>query len=1185
MNLDSFTPQQRQSVTHLDGPLLICAGAGSGKTFTLTQRIAWALMPGSGKDESAYLESVDQALVITFTNKAAGEIKSRVRNTLRANGLVDEALKVDSAWISTIHGMCQRILREHALELGMDPAFQMATETQQEDALQQAISLVVGHMSLASGAKGVAEITELADAGVSADATSEMDGLQSLLDEYRTEKVETMLRQILTAASHQTLGLDALSLGPEPPSVGAITRALISECEEAAAQANEQNAARINELLGKLYGTLSQSNESMEDFAAILNQVETGKMRQACCKDLVARINQAREEACLALALPSCADMMALARRVDAIYHETLREQALVDMSDLIRLTLKAFTEHPQFAEAYKLRFRLVMVDEFQDTSQMQIDLIEQLTGQANHALCTVGDSQQSIYRFQGADVNVYLQHKCDMCSEQVGAQSVELHDNFRSHGDVLAFVRAVCGQADYFAEDFLDLQPKRDEQALVDSGRNYKGNTARIELVLASGKASQAELVEAEAQHIAQRFKELERAGHTASQMVLLLGKTTHIDTFASALRAAGLPCVVAGGSGFFAFPVVLACQSLLRAIANPLDSESLIDVLSSQVMPVSSDDLLQLSTVTRQGESIVSRQNPGEAFLDATRMPAKRSALLDHAINVLQRAWKRIGKMPPSRVFSDAVAESGWLGRLQHGGASEQADAANILKFIRLIAEAEVNAGYDMARISSIMQASATRAQKPGALSTDGNDAVRIMTVHASKGLEFPIVAIADCYEAKSSKPGNTGDTLLASSQQGRVFISLRPADSKAYKAATFAARELSPHNLAAATTPATLRESIMHVNYESDCAERRRLFYVAATRASEALIVSMSHKTTKTDEFAGVQNDIQQALFPEGFPQDSSDVAYGGSEPLRFTRINVAPDDAAVDNNTASAENCPGGDTSANAFDVENHDFNQQPQTIDIPLLKPMDQSRFVIADNREGFFSYSSLSRAIEDAPGDTACQKEINPPLVDHTIVTPDADKATDFGSALHRVCEWIALHEKLPDAADIKQATIRFASTYRIVDVNRLYQAVSAWYESDVCKQAFEFDHHQPEVPFFQRVGNDVMEGSIDLLCWNGSIDESSPADALIIDYKTGGSEFESREQLQAKHLLQAQCYAVASLSRGFSSIHAVFVRVEQKDEADPTQPQTIRYEFAGDTLATLQKHVSSLKKQVSNPD
>ena len=104
MNLDRFTPFQLEIVTTLDKPLMVAAGAGSGKTFTLTQRIAAALLPGPDGSPAA-LESVDQVLAITFTRKAAAELKSRIKSLLLKEGLAQEALKVDDAWISTIHGM------------------------------------------------------------------------------------------------------------------------------------------------------------------------------------------------------------------------------------------------------------------------------------------------------------------------------------------------------------------------------------------------------------------------------------------------------------------------------------------------------------------------------------------------------------------------------------------------------------------------------------------------------------------------------------------------------------------------------------------------------------------------------------------------------------------------------------------------------------------------------------------------------------------------------------------------------------------------------------------------------------------------------------------------------------------------------------------------------------------------
>ena len=142
MNLETATPQQREVITTLDKPLMVAAGAGSGKTFTLTQRVVYALLP-QGSDDSSYLQSIDEVLATTFTKKAAGELKSRIKNQLLAEGLVSEALKTDDAWVSTIHGICSRILRENAFLLNLDPAFEIIAEEDARVLMEQAFENVV----------------------------------------------------------------------------------------------------------------------------------------------------------------------------------------------------------------------------------------------------------------------------------------------------------------------------------------------------------------------------------------------------------------------------------------------------------------------------------------------------------------------------------------------------------------------------------------------------------------------------------------------------------------------------------------------------------------------------------------------------------------------------------------------------------------------------------------------------------------------------------------------------------------------------------------------------------------------------------------------------------------------------------------------------------------------------------
>lgn len=197
MNLSTCTPGQRQSIEHVSGPLLVSAGAGSGKTFTLTQRIAYALLPESGPAASG----VDEVLAITFTEKAAAEIKARVKRTLRAEGLAEEALRVDGAWISTIHGMCARILRAHALDLGLDPAFGIMGDAERAEAVADAIDGALG------------DDNDIIARGSYA----------ALFDEYPARStmplapsVASMLQALMDKAAGLRGGLDALDFGPSP---------------------------------------------------------------------------------------------------------------------------------------------------------------------------------------------------------------------------------------------------------------------------------------------------------------------------------------------------------------------------------------------------------------------------------------------------------------------------------------------------------------------------------------------------------------------------------------------------------------------------------------------------------------------------------------------------------------------------------------------------------------------------------------------------------------------------------------------------------------------------------------------------------------------------------------------------------------------------------------------------------
>lgn len=1235
MDLSRLRPGQLASIKHLDGPLLICAGAGSGKTFTLTQRITWALLPGSDTDGSSFLNSIDEALVITFTNKAAGEIKDRIRAALRAEGMMTEALKVDGAWISTIHGMCSRILREHALEAGLDPAFELVIGADCQMARTEARACVLE------------EIKETDD-----------NPYQALFTGFRTtQALEDAIERLLDEVSYQTDGFTSLDQGPDPVQASDVVRKVLAACETTIACGTDKNRATAQALADALNDLIAKNHVTPETLLDALNAVNSNGLRGGKAVELKDAVSEAKALLQLGSASEMLDELVDLAQRTEEKYRTILRARAQLDTSDLIRTTLRLFKQNPGLARTYTERFKLIMVDEFQDTSQLQIDLIEFITGAAKHNLCTVGDSQQSIYRFQGADVEVYLRHKRDMLSDAVGAHIEQLDDNFRSHADVLALVRRICGQKGYFSEEFLDLKA-------AGTGKTWLNSGPRIEMALTRCTSAEAG-ARCEAAHIARRFAALRQAGHKARDMVVLMGSTNASDIYAQALRDEGLPCIVAGGSKFFEAPWVDLCQRLVNVLANPYDSESLLMVLTSELLPVSSDDLLFLATYRNEVTGDAVRQNPAAGLLRADRAPFIASELLDHATDVLKRAWESLGSQRPRDVFMQVILESGWLARLEKQGAEGQAIAADILKFARLIEEESYANGFDMARVARALEhRRELSSEKPGALTIEGSDAVRIMTVHASKGLEFPIVAIANCYTTRT-----TGEKPYMLTDQGKIALTLPPSDLKAPKL---------PEELADVTTPfeATNQleflQLIRKIDTDREYAERKRLFYVAATRASDAVIVCLKHKLKKDgspQEYKQVERDLLNGLFlgKADFPLESGTFEYGGSEPGVFTCLTAAEDDT-TGTQVAPVQTDAQADTQANTrtdtqagtqTGTDSHaDTNAQPDTnihteanarisvsaslrahadeatppsddsfehhrIALPELESKTALVTYPLDDRSDFFSYTSLAAnathaqtdevtsnatvsditsanmvsaaatPTETEPSDATTAETVSAYITDtKNEQLPDSiatehhqveDDATAFGSAVHQTCEWLALQPVLPSSDELAAAIKRFSLLWHVSDVPRVHTAVSNWLNSSLCKQAFSFPQHSPEVPFTILVGDEMLEGEIDLLCTGThprkTKGHATSADdcAFIVDYKTGGSSLETPEQLSAKHLLQAQCYAYAALQNGFSHVEAHFIRLEQY--TDSGEPQTVSYSFNRSNLSELERLILAARK------
>ena len=1190
----ALTIGQEKCVNTLDKPLAVSAGAGSGKTFTLTRRIVHAL-------ESGYLTDIDQVLAITFTSKAAGEIKSRVKGALRVGGMTEQALKTDEAWISTIHGMCSRILRAHALELGLDPAFKVADEATVRTLLDASLEEVLG---------GRDDLVTVAE-GVS---SQRLDALFALFDVHpagpRTASVEGMVRQLVEAASAHPDGMASVVAPPDAPSPIKLLAQLVDVADTAYALADgvkpgstrdkflaaTQDALEgARELIGRGSDGLTyrRALSAMNGFPVpgrnFGKNTPYGEQAVELAEQYCAIAAQAR----CGLVQEQLATLIDVAKLVADAFARRKREAGLLDNNDLLAFASRAFRDHPAIQAAYADRFKLVMVDEFQDADQLQVDMIKRMAGEGFSRMCTVGDAQQSIYRFRGADVSVYRRHLEDVRRRNPEG-IIELPDNFRSHGDVLALCDRIFEQPQVFGAEFMSLAPGRAESKVK---RPFLPDGPRVQVqvtVTPSRGVTSADAAAVAARRVAKSFSGFAAAGHRPGDMVVLLGGMGRANVYAEALRAEGLPCVVAGGSIFNRAPEVALMVRLAQAIANPKWTTALFEVLSSELFALAADDLLELSTGMDEERGIPRRRAFDQGFRHIERKVASGCAVspaLAACASLMRRASEQVGNVALADIMQGIVADSGWLARLEAAGPEGLARAGNVYKAIRMARDIEAAGGMGPAGVAEELALRVELAKEaPGALSAEGGDFVRIMTVHASKGLEFPIVAVAELRDDAARS-----QALECCSIEGRTYVSLdggHVLERLKEKTSSLVAKsgsyqpfcEFDDEELAAMVSrsqlPADRRAAIKLHEERGEAAESRRLLYVALTRAKEALVVSMRGKSSKVDATGlskSCWGDVQSALVGEccAFEPGVSMFDFGGQRPARVECMHLTPVDVeellgasdAADGAASQVDGEPGADELAPG----GCPAGGKPGTIALPLVRPYEPERGKPYEGaRAGVFSYSSIAEdgegfadfSVEDAADDAASA----------SLGARDADAATSLGTAFHRLAQLAALAWQSgcalerPDAA--RQQALERSCGLSAEQRDRLDAALERWFASDIASHMGACESVSPEAPFLVRVGGPCdaayLEGEIDLLgCVAPAGTREQPAgSALVVDYKTGGSPAETAEQLHEKHLLQATCYAYVVLLEGYAQVECVFVRVEQ-DRADaPGQPQTVSYRF-----------------------
>ena len=1033
-----LTPPQAAAVEAASG-VFVDAGAGSGKTTVLVERYVRALAV-RGLQPS-------QILAVTFTRRAAGEMRERIRARLRHDGHDELIPLVEGGWIGTIHSACQRLLAEFPDAAGVPAGTRVADEVEQ--------------VLLRDAAFERARTGFIHDHG---------DAARLLVALYGDSRLRTMAVDILEGARQR--GVPA-AVAPAQPSADALAAAVAAAHAQAVELAGATGgSATTRAQAQELLDIIAARPEPFDlvDLSAFKNG---GKAYQALLADVQ---HEARELVAADVQEP----LQALLDRFAAAYAEAKAEAGVLDNEDLQVLARDMLRRDERVRAELQDRFREIMVDEFQDTDELQTEILGLLQGPGAHRLA-VGDEQQAIYGFRGAQVEVFRGER-----ERAGATAstavVELMENRRSLPAVLDAVNAVFAREGEFRHT--RLVPVREHDGDVDE--------AHVELVIGAGESvDEGRLAEADA--VARRLRELVDAGVCRPGGIAVVYRAgSKAGLMEEALRRVGLPTVSSTGRGFLERQPVIDVLAMLRVLWNRYDDIALLTCLSSPMAGVSADGLA-LMRASVEYEFANAFDDLGAVGLRDDDLA--RAVFLRDAIAELRQAAGRLG-------LADLVAAI--VERTRYDIASlTQPDGperiANLEKLRRIAAAYEEARGADLPGFVRAVESGRLdrQLQVEGVTASEDDDAVRLMTAHQAKGLEFPVVVVADT----GWKPPSN-DALAVVDAAGRAAIAVPAAtgDVKRTRA---------------------LEEAVARED-EARRLEAHRVMYVACTRARDRLIVSGAIGKGAPAPGSILRwltelLDIGDALGDRELDVDGARIA------LRVVGVPVADGDDDGDGALWLDD-----DEGQLTMDVDA--VGAAEPTSDHGLA-PLDPLGAEAAGWSAPSLSYSALE-TLESCAYRFHAERMLG-------LRRSRPAAGTAVGKAVHAALE----HGASADVAALLRQEDPAATDAQVADA---HAALARWHGSPLAQRFAGLDGAAAEQPFLLRLGDAVVNGRFDLAAVDG--------DRLVIgDLKVGSLDGRTAEERRdAGYRIQESVYALAALEAGHAEVEVAYQWIGD-DEAAAT--------------------------------
>ena len=845
----NWTAEQRRAI-ETPGSLIVSAAAGSGKTAVLTERIARHILEGA---------SPDDLLVVTFTRAAAAEMKKRIGDRLSALAAQqqgDEAARlyaaaegIGRANISTIDGFCSHVLRRHFDIAGLDPAFRAGEEAENLALRQEALEELMERYYAQKG------FSDLVDAfGEEAEFSAQFLRLY----EFIMAQPEPM-EWLREAIDKYDIAEDALPLCPAAEEylkglkvrLGAYMDILRSRRDEIA-EDYPKTAAILDDDLTQLGGALLQ--KSLRGYANQLSacafatfsmrgaeksyseyvKKPRDDMKKEVKKHIALSGKPTGRQAKLLAGIKPLLDMLySFTGDFIALYSEKKEQAGIIDYADMEHIALRLL-RLPAVAREYRDRFSFVFIDEYQDCSPLQNALFSALARPDN--LFIVGDVKQSIYGFRMAEPAMFTE-RIDEFSRRDAA--LHLSANFRSSNEVIEGVNSIftpimtreTGGVDY--DETARLVHGRRDASPGGTELHVISRSAPLDPDDAADENAEEQLLAAEAEALfaAGRIRELlgesftDRKGNTRnykySDIVILHSSPKNVaEAWVRTLSREGIPVYAELTGGYFDAIEVQIFLNLLAIIDNPLQDIPLISVLRSPIGGFSTEELITLRADCREG-----------LFYEALKAGADKDTPLGHKaggfLGRLKR-WRAQGELYDiTELIAMLLEDTGFENYVSAlpGGQSRRANLEALIKNAGIYS----NSGHGIRGFLRFME-KARSGDSLGAAQIASANVVRLISIHKSKGLEFPAVILGGL-SVNFNKKSRSSVLVLDSS----LGIGL--------KAARGSSRELNLYHSAIA-------ERI----WRREISERMRLLYVAMTRASEKLIMLCSFREVEKGLAAG-------------------------------------------------------------------------------------------------------------------------------------------------------------------------------------------------------------------------------------------------------------------------------------------------------------------------------------------